>query len=699
MVTNLQKAVDFVNSRSFSSQVLYNYQKSDPIIPNNKDINNLINVFAGSILGSYDKKHGGFGSGQKFPQGRTLDFSLELYELTGNNQFLEIVENTLKNQYTNIDELEGNYNLFDPIEGGFHRYGTTRQWTPPHYEKMLYDNARLLKAYFHLMQIKPNDEMTKEVVEKTLDFIEKNWYDSLNGGFYGNSDVHGEDEYYGKYPRPEDKPRVEKTKYTDWNTDAILTYLYLWQTTSDKNYKLMAEKSLDFFSKNMVSDAGVYHYFNENEEKGVRGNLLDNSYLLLAFVEGYEVLGKDEYLEVARKIADFSLENLYDWNGGGFFERNSPDTELYALGDNILLSKPMQENGIIAFALLKLYDQTNEPVYLNAGIKTMGHKIREIGGLDSAYYFIKAAQFIIENNLLSEYEINKNKIVEIEKNKQENFWVDELVKNQITSQTFNVSEEGLEKLQGPILLLIIIALIAGFVSFASPCTLPILPAYIAYSFRASKQNIKGMTIAFFLGLSIVFTLLGMSASFIGSFLRDNLTLFSQIAGVAIIIFGIYILLGKGFAGIRIKQSKPTSYLGSFLFGSVLGISWTPCVGPILVALLLLASTTSSVFTGGLLLFMYAVGLAIPLILISTYLEKINKDGRLWRFIEGKELRLIFGNKIFSIHTNNLISGLLFIILGYLIFSGILFAFNQYVVGTSFQKFIFGIEEWFLRLVK
>jgi len=699
MIANLQQASNFVKSTGFFNQVQYNYQKSNPIIPSINDLNNLINGFAGSILGSYDRENGGFGSGQKFPQGRTLDFSLELYELTSDNRWLELVENTLKNQYTSIEEIESNYNLFDPVEGGFHRYGTTREWTPPHYEKMLYDNSRLLKAYFHLLQINPDDPITKEVVEKTLDFIENNWYDGLNGGFYGNSDVHGEDEYYGKSPRPEDKPRVEKTKYSDWNTDAILTYLYLWQTTKDEKYKLMVEKSLDFFSKNMVSDSGAYHYFKIDGGKGVTGSLLDNSYLMLAFIEGYEVLGDEKYLEVAREIADFSLENLYDWNSGGFFERNSPDTNLYAPGENILLSKPMQENGIIAFALLKLYKQTNDPLYLNAGIKTIGNKLVEVGGLDRSYYYIKSAQFAIQNNLLLEFNNIKNQVEEIEKEKQESFWVNELVKNQITSQAFSVSDEGLEKIQGPILLLIIIALIAGFVSFASPCTLPILPAYIAYSFRASKQNIKGMTVAFFLGLSIVFTLLGMSASFIGSFLRDNLTLFSQVAGIVIIFFGIYILLGKGFAGIKIKQSKPTTYFGSFLFGSALGISWTPCVGPILVALLLLASTTSSVLTGGLLLFMYAVGLALPLILISTYLEKINKESRLWKIIEGKELHIKFGNKMFSIHTNNLISGILFIILGYLIFSGILFAFNQYIVGTSFQKFIFGIEDWFLGFVK
>lgn len=699
MQANFQQAADFVNSQGFSNKVLYNYKKSEPIIPNNNELKSLIDGYAGTIFGSYDGEHGGFGNGQKFPQGRSLDFSLELYEMTMEDRWLEIVENTLENQYTKIDEIETNYNLFDPIEGGFHRYGTTREWTKPHYEKMLYDNARLLKAYFHLLQIAPDDKLAKEVVEKTLDFIERNWYDDANGGFYGNSDVHGEDKYYGKNPRPEDKPRVEKTKYSDWNSDAILAYLYLWKTTNEDKYRLMAERSLDFFSKNMADDNGAYHYFEIDGGRGVTGSLLDNSYLLLALAEGYEVLGKEEYLEAAKKIADYSLENLYDWNSGGFFERNSRDKEMYAPGENILLSKPMQENGIIAFALLKLYKQTNNSLYLNAGIKTVGNKLEEISGLDRAYYYVKAAQFIMGNDLLSDLETSKNKITEIEKDRQEGFWANKLVGSRITGQAFNVSEEGLKKLQGPIFLLIVVALLAGFISFASPCTLPILPAYVAYSFRASKQNIKGMTVAFFLGLSIVFALLGMSASLIGSFLKNNLTLFSQIAGIAIIFFGVYILLGKGFAGMRVRAKKPTSYLGSFLFGSALGISWSPCVGPILVALLFLASAAGSVLTGGLLLFMYGVGLAMPLILMSTYLERVNKESRLWKIAEGKELQLKFGNKIFSLHTNNLISGLLFVVLGYLIFSGILFAFNQYIAATSFQKLIFGIEEWFLGLVK
>lgn len=319
MLENLKNAVEYVNTHGFANKNPYDYQQTSPIIPTVDQLNSLINGYNSSILQAYDTTYGGFGTGQKFPQGRTLDYALEQYESTKDNKWLELVQNTLVNQYTKREEVTTNYKLFDPIEGGFHRYGTTRTWSPPHFEKMLYDNARLLKVYSHLLTITPNDPIAREVVDKTLKYVADEWYDQVNGGFYGNTDVGGEKSYYERINRTVDKPRVEKTKYSDWNSEAVLTYLYLWKTTKNEAYKTMANQTLTFFQKKMVTDKGVYHYQKEDGTKGVRGSLLDNAYALLAFTDGYETLGQKEYLESAIQIANYSLDNLYDWNSGGFF--------------------------------------------------------------------------------------------------------------------------------------------------------------------------------------------------------------------------------------------------------------------------------------------------------------------------------------------------------------------------------------------
>lgn len=150
---------------------------------------------------------------------------------------------------------------------------------------------------------------------------------------------------------------------------------------------------------------------------------------------------------------------------------------------------------------------------------------------------------------------------------------------------------------------------------------------------------------------------------------------------------------------KIKEDRPKDYASTFVFGAILGLSWTPCIGPILVSILLLASISSSVLSGGLLLFLYALGLALPLIVFSTYLSNADKKGRLWKLIRGRELKFSIGKKKFKVHSTSLISGLLFIIIGYLIFSGALFAFNQYVGTSEFQKWIFGLEDNLLQLLK
>ena len=133
-----------------------------------------------------------------------------------------------------------------------------------------------------------------------------------------------------------------------------------------------------------------------------------------------------------------------------------------------------------------------------------------------------------------------------------------------------------------------------------------------------------MTTAFFIGLSITLVLLGIASALVGNLIKQQPSFFTEIAGVGIVIFGLYILFGEGFSGINIQKRKPTTILGSMLFGAAIGISWTPCIGPILVAMLILASTAKTVFLGGLLLFFFSIGLSIPLLISSFYIARIYK---------------------------------------------------------------------------
>lgn len=686
MIANLNLAIDHVKQNEFSASISYEYEKRPFIVPTATDLETLVFNFQEYILRAYDPEHGGFGNGQKFPQAKTLDYALTLYEDHQNSVYLNLVRNTLENQYTDVDKLETDYNLFDPVEGGFHRYGTTREWSPPHYEKMLYDNAGLLKAYAHLRSLDEQNDLAREVVAMTDAFVQREWL-SPEGPFYGNSDVHGEHHYYAKKDRGTDKPRVEKTFYTDWNAQAIDTYFYLYSITGDESYRDIAVKALDFFAENMISPNGVYHYYNE-DGKGVTGNLLDNAYLTLAFVKGYESTGNALYLDKALELAEYSLAHLYDWHSGGFFERHSLEKEIYAPGEHVLLSKPLEENSVLIYSFLKLYEITDEEIYLDSALKSMGYLLSGVGGLDRGYYYIVSAEHVLEYGYLDEYAS-----LDVSGIMPSPFWLDELLEAPEVNSEFVASDEGLDTLQGSWALLILVSLFAGLLSFVSPCTLPILPAYLATTLRSNKKSIGKSSVFFFLGVVCVFVFLGIGAALLGDALNSRLTYFSQVAGIAVIVFGVFMLLGRGFSGIKINPKDPTTSFETFVFGAAIGVSWTPCVGPILVAILLLASLSSSAFLGGLLLFSYGIGLSLPLLLVSRYLQKA-KHSIIWSVLKGRMVS-VFGYKI---HSSSLIAGLLFVLLGVLMASGILFSFNQYLSLTGVQKFLFGIEEWLLGIV-
>ena len=222
-----------------------------------------------------------------------------------------------------------------------------------------------------------------------------------------------------------------------------------------------------------------------------------------------------------------------------------------------------------------------------------------------------------------------------------------------------------------------IAFFAGFISFISPCVLPLIPGYVSFICgttlneldNKSKNFILKKSIFFSLGFSLVFISLGATATFIGSFLLQNSKILSIGSGVIIIFFGIYLLelikinlLNKSFGNFNIKYSN--NLLFPFIVGIGFGFGWTPCIGPILGSILAFASMEDSIYKGILLLSLYSSGLAVPFVLSSLLFKKF--------LIFSKSLK----NYLINIKK---ISGIILIITGILIVTGKLQILGFYLI--------------------
>ena len=266
-----------------------------------------------------------------------------------------------------------------------------------------------------------------------------------------------------------------------------------------------------------------------------------------------------------------------------------------------------------------------------------------------------------------------------------------------SGDSFNPFEPESTLPKSGILVLSLISLLAGLFSFLSPCTLPILPAYFAITAQTSRGRMTLNSFAFFCGLASLFVVMGASASALGSVLRDYLDSLTYWGGVFIIIFGAMTLAGKGFSGAEFKSAPAATLVGYFFFGATFAMGWTPCVGPVLTGILILAASDKTVLQGMTLLFFYAVGLGSPLILIASICSHLSKDGLFWRVLRGKAWDIKVGNRTFLLHTTNLFSGLLLIFLGIALAEGYLTYFNSILpieLQIWFSEFEEKVLHWF-----
>jgi len=190
----------------------------------------------------------------------------------------------------------------------------------------------------------------------------------------------------------------------------------------------------------------------------------------------------------------------------------------------------------------------------------------------------------------------------------------------------------------------------GLLAFISPCMLPMLPIYLMYLAAETKHGRKASvvnTVGFVLGFTLIFMLLGASATAIGALLNEHRLLLQRLSGVVIAIFGLHFLgvFRIGFLDIEKKlnvEIKRKGFLGSILFGAAFSLGWTPCLGPFLGSALMMAGGTgNSVIQGVFYLFIFSMGLGIPYILAALFFTNI-KGVFQWLKKNARKIEIVSG---------------------------------------------------------
>lgn len=269
------------------------------------------------LLNSFDVKNGGFGGAPKFPAAMSMEFLLRFHRRTGNAMALEIVETTARKM--------ANGGIYDQIGGGFHRYSVDAVWLVPHFEKMLYDNAQLISIYLHLFQI-THDNFFKEIATSTLEYVKREML-SPEGGFYSTQDADSEG-VEGKYF----VWTAEETEAVMGREDARI-FNFFYDVSEEGNFErknilnsrmtrqeVPGALSLDPAELDAILERGRRLLFAAREKrvKPFRDEKVLtawNGLMLSAFAEAAFILNNREYLDIAKRNAEFLLANLRNDEG------------------------------------------------------------------------------------------------------------------------------------------------------------------------------------------------------------------------------------------------------------------------------------------------------------------------------------------------------------------------------------------------
>ncbi|MGI8655097.1 MAG: thioredoxin domain-containing protein [Pyrinomonadaceae bacterium] len=350
-----QTRVDEV--RQTAASMLDELRRMDAVSQTNETLSvAILDAAADGIARNYDEENGGFGAAPKFPAAMNLDFLLRFVHRTNEPAALEIVEKTCRKM-----AMGG---MYDQLGGGFHRYSTDAEWLVPHFEKMLYDNALLSRLYLHVYQM-TNDEFYRRIAEETFAYVAREMTNE-QGGFYSTQDADSEG-HEGKFfvwtP-----PEIKEILGAE---DARLFSAY-YDVTEAGNFEGVNILHVSRSVEDTAKAAGVsVERLREALERGRRElfaarekrvkpardeKILTawNGLMLASFAEAAAILERDDYLNIARRNAEFVLDNL---RRDGLLLRTYKDGQAK-------LNAYLDDYAFYADGLLALYEASGEVRWL-----------------------------------------------------------------------------------------------------------------------------------------------------------------------------------------------------------------------------------------------------------------------------------------------------------------------------------------------
>ena len=294
---------------------------------------------AQSLVTNFDPQFGGFGRSTKFPYPEAMELGLLLYNDTYDRGYLLVVSKTLQKMST-----EG---LFDAVEGGFFQYAENRDWKLPHNEKLLDNNASLLRSYIHAFQL-TGEQSYKEVADRIIGFCQTKLFDGSTGVFHGSQA--SDDKYYelsAEERAKRQQPVTDTTVYTNWNAMMATSLIEAANAFGEKKHLDTAVKTIEFLLTHCREETGgMFHYYDGKPH--IQGMLTDQVHTMASLVSLFQSTFETKYLTHAQELMDFCSKTLADQEHGGFFDKR---LEPEAFGYLKLRDKSILENSVMARAI------------------------------------------------------------------------------------------------------------------------------------------------------------------------------------------------------------------------------------------------------------------------------------------------------------------------------------------------------------